>query len=99
MPPILFSFFVKRRFSFAPLALADQIIPQVLPAVVGYILYRFDVSIRHGARIGWGRGLGFSLITTMKMFNYHETAACILVIIVLVSAADWISARLQKMIL
>lgn len=44
-------------------------------------------------------GLGFALVTTMKMFNSHETAACILVIIVLVSAADWISARLQKMML
>lgn len=77
------------------------IIPQVLPAVVGYILYRFDVSIRSATVLGLvgAGGLGFSLITTMKMFKYHETATCILLIIVLVWAADWISARLQKMIL
>jgi len=77
------------------------IAPQVLPAVVGYILYRFDVSIRSATVLGLvgAGGLGFSLITTMKMFNYHETAACILVIILLISAADWISGRLQKMIL
>lgn len=74
------------------------ILPQVLPAVVGYILYRFDVSIRSATVLGLvgAGGLGFSLITTMKMFEYHDTAACILVIILLILAADWISGRLQK---
>jgi phosphonate transport system permease protein len=77
------------------------IVPQILPAVVGYILYRFDVSIRSATVLGLVGvgGLGFSLITTMKMFKYHETAACIIVIILLISAADWISGRLQKKIL
>ena len=77
------------------------ILPQVLPAVVGYILYRFDVSIRSATVLGLvgAGGLGFSLITTMKMFKYHQTAACILVIILLISVADWISGRLQKKIL
>jgi phosphonate transport system permease protein len=77
------------------------IVPQILPAVVGYILYRFDVSIRSATVLGLvgAGGLGFSLITTMKMFKYHETAACIIVIILLISAADWISGRLQKKIL
>jgi len=77
------------------------IVPQILPAVVGYILYRFDVSIRSATVLGLvgAGGLGFSLITTMKMFKYHETAACIIVIILLISAADWISGQLQKKIL
>jgi phosphonate transport system permease protein len=75
-------------------------VPQILPAVVGYILYRFDVSIRSATVLGLvgAGGLGFSLITTMKMFKYHETAACIIIIILLVSAADWISGQLQKKI-
>ncbi len=77
------------------------ILPQVLPAVVGYILYRLDVSIRSATVLGLvgAGGLGFSLITTMKMFKYHETAACILMIILLIWAADWISGHLQKKIL
>jgi phosphonate transport system permease protein len=77
------------------------ILPQVLPAVVGYILYRFDVSIRSATVLGLvgAGGLGFSLITTMKMFKYHETAASILMIIVLILIADWISGRLQRKIL
>jgi phosphonate transport system permease protein len=77
------------------------ILPQVLPAVVGYILYRFDVSIRSATVLGLvgAGGLGFSLITTMKMFKYHDTAACIVIIILLVWAADWISGHLQKKII
>jgi phosphonate transport system permease protein len=77
------------------------IMPQVLPAVVGYILYRFDVSIRSATVLGLvgAGGLGFALITSMKMFKYHETATCILVIILLIWAADAISSHLQKKIL
>ncbi len=77
------------------------ILPQVIPAVVGYILYRFDVSIRSATVLGLvgAGGLGFSLIKTMKLFKYHETAACILVIIALIWAADWISGHLRKKIL
>jgi phosphonate transport system permease protein len=77
------------------------IIPQILPAAVGYIIYRFDVSIRSATVLGLvgAGGLGFSLIKTMKLFKYHETATCILAIILLVWAADWISARLRKRII
>lgn len=77
------------------------ILPQVFPAMVGYILYRFDVSIRSATVLGLvgAGGLGFSLITTMKMFKYHDTAACILIIILLIWAADWISSHLQKKVL
>ena len=77
------------------------IAPQVLPAVVGYILYRFDVSIRSATILGLvgAGGLGFTLITSMKMFRYHETATCILVIILLIWAADLVSSYLQKKIL
>jgi phosphonate transport system permease protein len=77
------------------------IMPQVLPAVVGYILYRFDVSIRSATVLGLvgAGGLGFALITSMKMFKYHETATCIVAIILLIWAADTISGHLQKKIL
>jgi phosphonate transport system permease protein len=46
------------------------ILPQILPAVVGYILY-LDVSIRSATVLGLvgAGGLGFSLIKTMKLFR------------------------------
>lgn len=77
------------------------IVPQVVPAFVSYAVYRFDVSIRAATILGLvgAGGLGFSLIKTMKLFKYHETATCILVIFVLVLVSDWLCARIRARIL
>jgi len=77
------------------------IVPQVIPAFISYSVYRFDVSIRAATILGLvgAGGLGFSLIKTMKLFKYHETATCILVIFVLVFVSDWICARIRSRIL
>ena len=76
-------------------------IPQALPAFVSYSIYRFDVSIRAATILGLvgAGGLGFSLIKTMKLFKYHETATCILVIFLLVFVSDWICAKVRARIL
>ena len=77
------------------------IVPQVVPAFVSYSIYRFDVSIRAATILGLvgAGGLGFSLIKTMKLFKYHETATCILVIFVIVFISDWVCARVRSRIL
>jgi phosphonate transport system permease protein len=77
------------------------IVPQVVPAFISYAVYRFDVSIRAATILGLvgAGGLGFSLIKTMKLFKYHETATCILVIFVLVFVSDWLCARIRSRIL
>ena len=71
------------------------VIPQVIPAFISYSIFRFDVSIRSATVLGLvgAGGLGFSLIKTMKLFRYYETATCILVIFLLVGASDWISSK------
>ena len=77
------------------------VVPQVVPAFVSYAIYRFDVSIRAATILGLvgAGGLGFSLIKTMKLFQYHQTATCILVIFVLVFISDWLCARIRSRIL
>ena len=77
------------------------IIPQVVPAFVSYSIYRFDVSIRAATILGLvgAGGLGFSLIKTMKLFQYHETATCILVIFLIVFVSDWVCARVRSRII
>ncbi len=77
------------------------VVPQVIPAFVSYAIYRFDVSIRSATVLGLvgAGGLGFSLIKTMKLFRYHETATCILVIFALVLVSDWLCAKLRARVL
>lgn len=76
------------------------IIPQVLPAWLGVMLYRLEANIRVSTILGMvgAGGIGFELMTTMKLFEYENTAACVLVILGLVFAADLLSAQLRKLV-
>lgn len=73
------------------------VIPQVIPAFISYSIFRLDVSIRSATVLGLvgAGGLGFSLILTMKLFKYYETATCILVIFLLVGVTDWVCTKLR----
>jgi phosphonate transport system permease protein len=77
------------------------VIPQVIPAFISYSIFRFDVSIRSATVLGLvgAGGLGFSLIKTMKLFKYYETATCILVIFLMVGASDWICSKWRAKII
>lgn len=76
------------------------VLPQVFPNWISVILYRLEANIRISAVLGMigAGGIGFELMTSMKMFEYGDTAACVLVILGLVFATDILSAKLRQMI-
>jgi len=76
------------------------VLPQVLPAWIGVVLYRFETNIRVSTVLGMvgAGGIGFELISSMKLFAYEDTAACVLMILALVLVADLISSKLRAMI-
>lgn len=76
------------------------VLPQVLPAWIGVVLYRFETNIRVSTVLGMvgAGGIGFELISSMKLFQYENTAACVVVILVLVLGADLVSSKLRAMI-
>ncbi|MBI3496237.1 MAG: phosphonate ABC transporter, permease protein PhnE [Proteobacteria bacterium] len=76
------------------------VLPQVMPAWIGVILYRFETNIRVSTVLGMvgAGGIGFELISSMKLFKYEDTATCVVVILVLVLAADLLSSKLRAMI-
>ena len=43
-------------------------------------------------------GIGFELVSTMKLFQYQDTATCILVILVMVLTTDLLSSSVSSMI-
>lgn len=82
--------------------IAFGVVPQVITAWIAVVLYRFEVNLRSATVLGMvgAGGLGFELVSSLKLFRYQETATCIIVITVMVIAADmasnWLRNRIQK---
>lgn len=80
--------------------LAAAVLPQVLPQYIAYTLYILDRNVRMATVVGivGAGGIGQTLYESIRSFQYGETAAQIIVVIVTVMALDLISARLRKVL-
>jgi phosphonate transport system permease protein len=74
------------------------VIPQVMPLWISYTLYRFESNVRSATVVGMvgAGGIGVVLWEIIRGFQYAETAAVMVIIIVTVSVIDMISARIRK---
>jgi len=74
------------------------IIPTILPALLGISLYRLDENIRSSLVLGFvgAGGIGFQLLTAMNLFQYQEVSLLLIIIFVIVLAAERISAALRE---
>ena len=75
------------------------VIPQVLPLWISYSLYRFESNVRSATVVGMvgAGGIGVILWESIRGFQFEQTCALLLVIIVAVSAIDMVSQRLRKL--
>ena len=76
------------------------VIPQVMPLWLSYALYRFESNVRSASVVGMvgAGGIGVVLWEIVRAFQYAETCAVMLIIVVSVSAIDLVSARIRKML-
>jgi len=76
------------------------IFPQVLPQFVTYILYWFEVGVRSATVLGMvgAGGIGFELVTTIRMFEFRETATVLLIILLMVTIIDTASSLIRSRI-
>jgi len=74
------------------------IIPQVLPLWISYALYRFESNVRSATVVGMvgAGGIGVLLWEAIRGFQFGETCAVLIVIIVAVSLIDILSQHLRK---
>jgi phosphonate transport system permease protein len=76
------------------------ILPQALPQFVTYNLYWFEVAVRSATVLGMvgAGGLGFELVTSIRLFEWRETGLILLVILGMVTVIDlastWIRSRI-----
>lgn len=77
------------------------VIPQVMPLWISYTLYRFEANVRSATVLGMvgAGGIGVVLWEIIRGFQYAETAAVLIIIIITVSVIDLISAHVRKLLL
>jgi len=75
------------------------VIPQVMPLWISYSLYRFESNVRSASVVGMvgAGGIGVVLYEVIRGFEYAQTCAVMLIIIVFVTAIDLLSARIRKL--
>ena len=78
-----------------------SIIPQTIPHFITYSLYRFEVSIRAATVLGLvgAGGIGFHLISSIRLFDYQTTSMVLLSIVILVVITDYAGARIRAKVI
>lgn len=74
------------------------VLPQVMPLWISYSLYRFESNVRSATVVGMvgAGGIGVTLWETIRGFQFQQTCALMVFIIVTVSLLDFMSQRLRK---
>ena len=74
------------------------VIPQVMPLWISYSLYRFESNVRSATVVGMvgAGGIGVILWEIIRGFEYQQTCAVLILIVVTVSCIDVLSAYLRR---
>ena len=74
------------------------ILPQVLPQFISYTLYRWEVNIRMAAVLGFvgAGGLGQRIYIAINLFLENQLLTLMIVLYVLVTCVDYLSAYLRR---
>lgn len=77
------------------------LLPQALPGVLSYTLYRWECAIRASAILGFvgAGGLGQQIELSMRMFQFDEVITLLGLLFALVMSVDFASGRFRALIL
>jgi phosphonate transport system permease protein len=75
--------------------------PQVLPELIGFWLYRFEINIRAGAVLGvvGAGGIGFLLDQTIKFGRFPQAGMTIIVVVVATILVDAVSGTVRRRVI
>jgi len=78
--------------------LYHAVLPQVLPQFAAVAIYRWEYNFRASTVIGMvgAGGIGFELISSLRILQYNQVSAIMLVILVMVMIVDWFSGYLRR---
>ncbi|WP_339842645.1 phosphonate ABC transporter, permease protein PhnE [uncultured Halopseudomonas sp.] len=78
--------------------LYHAVFPQVLPQFADVAIYRWEYNFRASTVMGMvgAGGIGFELMGSLRIMQYQEVSAILIVILVMVTLVDALSGRLRK---
>jgi phosphonate transport system permease protein len=78
--------------------IAYGVIPQVLPLWLSFALYRFESNVRSASVVGMvgAGGIGVVLFEVIRGFQYAQTCAVLIILVVTVSLIDLLSAKMRQ---
>jgi phosphonate transport system permease protein len=77
------------------------VLPQVMPLWISYALYRFESNVRSAMVVGMvgAGGIGVVLYEEIRSFDYAQTCAVLILVVVVVTAIDLISGWLRQRVI
>jgi len=74
------------------------VIPQVMPLWISFTLYRFESNVRSATVVGMvgAGGIGVLLWEIIRSFQYKETSAVMVIVVITVSVIDMVSSKIRK---
>ncbi|MFH2057753.1 MAG: phosphonate ABC transporter, permease protein PhnE [Pseudomonadota bacterium] len=74
------------------------VIPQVLPQIVDVSLYRWEYNFRASTVMGMvgAGGIGFELMASLRLMQYQEVSAILILILAMVTLVDGLGANLRN---
>ena len=74
------------------------ILPQVLPQIVGVVIFEWEINIRRSAVLGLvgAGGLGLVFFRQMNTFNYHGVTTVILAILLIIIVGEAVSYFIRR---
>ncbi|WP_425072033.1 phosphonate ABC transporter, permease protein PhnE [Sagittula sp. S175] len=81
--------------------MAYGIIPQILPALAGVAVFRWDINIRESTVLGLvgAGGIGLQLSSSLNVLAWPQVSLILLVILAAVVISEWVSAKVRGAII
>lgn len=76
------------------------VLPQVMPVILGTIIYRWDINIRESTVLGFvgAGGIGIVLYSSINLFAWHEVSVMLVAIFGVVIVSEYLSISVRKKI-
>ena len=81
--------------------MAYGIVPQVLPALAGIAVFRWDINIRESTVLGLvgAGGIGLQLSASLNVLAWPQVSLILVVILAAVVISEWVSAKVRGAII